>query len=223
MYNWKGKDRTAESIRNPRRTSDIYLHFSTLSEEIKKHANLTSGILLDIGSGTSPYRPYFSHVKKYITLDFFHNKERPDIIGNGLNLPIKNNSVDSVLCTLTLEHIHDPHLFVDEIYRALKPGGICLLSTHMAIPLHALPYDYFRFTNMGLKNVIFKKFSDVQVKECGGSLLSMFQLFNWAIYEKLPKFLSIPLIVPINLIVKPLDKIIHDDNFTTTYLVIAKK
>lgn len=222
-YKWTGLDRTPESIRSPKITSDIYLHFSTLSDEVRKHAHFASGILLDIGAGTSPYKPFFKHVKKYLTLDFFYNKQRPDIVGDGLKLPIKNNSIDSVLCTLVLEHIQYPQILVDEIHRVLKPGGICILSTHMAIPLHGLPYDYFRFTKIGLKDVIFKKYSQVSVKECGGSLLSIFQIITWALNAKLPKILSMPLIIPINLLIKPLDKLVYDTNFTTTYLVVAKK
>ena len=223
MDKWTGLDRTPESIRKPRITSDIYLHFSTLSEDIKKNSHLASGILLDIGSGTSPYKPFFSQVKKYIKLDFFHNKQKPDIIGNGLNLPIKNASIDTVLCTQVLEHTKDPQQMINEIHRVLKPNGTCFLTTHMATPLHGLPHDYFRFTKMGLKNILFKKFKEVSVKENGGSLLAIFQYIAWALSSKLPKFLSLPLIVPINLIIKPLDKLFHDDSITINYLVIAKK
>jgi len=223
MDKWTGLNRTAESIRNPKITSDIYLHFSTLSEDIKKYSHLASGILLDIGSGTSPYKPFFSHVKKYITLDFFYNKQKPDIIADALKLPIKSNSINTILCTQVLEHTPYPQILVDEIYRILKKGGVCILTTHMATPLHGLPHDYFRFTNIGLKNVIFKNFREVFVKENGGSLLAIFQYINWALSSKLPRFLSLPLIVLINLIIKPLDKLFHDTNLTINYIVIAKK
>jgi len=222
---WKHVERPNYIYTNPPITSDIYLHFSELAECLKKYAKFTKGKLLDVGSGKSPYRPFFEkYVDKYITLDNHSFEEKkPDIVADVTKkIPLKSNSMDSVICIQLLEHVTNPQKVIDEIYRVLKPNGVCILTTHMATVLHGLPHDYFRFTKYGLK-FMFKKFKNVKVKENGGALLSIFQLICWGLYEKLPKFIATPIIVILNIIGKNLDKIFYDSRFTINYLVFAKK
>ena len=147
--------------------------------------------------------------------------EKPDVVGRVEDIPLKNNSVDTVLCTQVLEHIQDPQKGVDEIYRVLKPNGICILTTHMAQVLHGEPHYYFRFTEYGLKE-LFKNFKHVEIKPNGGALLAITQFFLFGIEEKLP-VISKPLIIFLNFIIKPLDKLFFDKRFTINYLVYAIK
>lgn len=53
------------------------------------------------------------------------------VLGNGLLLPIKRNSVDVVISFETIEHVpmNEQKAFVAEVYRVLKPGGTFLCST----------------------------------------------------------------------------------------------
>ena len=222
---WHHVERKPEDIRNPKITSDIYLQFSAISEDIRRFAHLARGRLLDVGAGMSPYRPFFKkYIDEYIRMDAYeYQGEKPDVVGRVEDIPLKNNSVDTVLCTQVLEHIQDPQKGVDEIYRVLKPNGICILTTHMANPLHGLPHDYFRFTRICFEKVLFKKFKKVTVKENGGALLSIFQFINWGLSEMLPKFLALPFIVLINTLIKPLDRIMFNPMFTTNYIVVATK
>jgi len=220
---WNSVIRTAGDYRNPKITSSIYLHFSTLSEDIQKYAKYAKGNLLDIGAGLSPYKPFFKNVDKYIRMDNFQypGAKKPDIIGDALDIQLKSNSIDSIFSSQVLEHIKDPKKMVDEIHRILKKDGICILTTHMAQVLHGEPHDYFRFTEYGLKE-LFKKFKYVEVKPNGGALLTIFQFFIFAIDEKFP-VVSKPMIIFINLIIKQLDKIFFDRRFTINYLVYAIK
>ena len=222
---WHHVKRKPEDIRNPKITSDIYLQFASISEDIKRFSHLAKGKLLDVGAGMSPYRPFFEkYVDEYIRLDAYdYDGIKPDLIGTAEAIPLENNSVDTVLCTQVLEHVQDPQKVIDEIYRVLKSNGICILTTHMANPLHGLPHDYYRFTRFCFEKVLFKKFKKVMVKENGGALLSIFQFINWGLSGTLPKFLSLPLIVFINLIIKPLDKSLFNPMFTTNYIVVATK
>lgn len=222
---WQHIERPNHVYTDPPITSDIYLHFSELAECLKKYAKFTKGKLLDVGAGKAPYKPFFEkYVDKYITLDShsFEGK-KPDIIADATKkIPLKANSIDSVICIQLLEHVQNPQRVVDEIYRVLKPNGICILTTHMAAVLHGLPHDYFRFTRYGLK-FIFKKFKYIKIEENGGAILSIFQFICWGLYEKLPKILSLPIRIILNIIGKSLDKIMYDPRFTINYLVFAKK
>jgi SAM-dependent methyltransferase len=53
------------------------------------------------------------------------------IAGDGLALPLANESVDVVLCLETIEHIPQQSLrgFADEMARVLRPDGIILMTT----------------------------------------------------------------------------------------------
>ena len=224
MKEWKGIKRKAGYIRNTPITSDIYLQLSEISEAIKRNSHYAHGILLDIGGGNTPYKKFFlGKVDDYISIDRFDFYEgRPDIFGDALNLPIKNNSIDTVFSSQVLEHVPDPQKMIDEIYRILKTGGVCILSTHMANPLHGEPYDYFRFTKYGLRQ-LFQKFKIEKIQENGGALLSIGQFIIWGISEKFPRFISLPLIVFLNFIIKRLDKRFYDTRFTTNYIIVARK
>jgi len=222
MKSWNAVKRTPEFYRNPSITSEIYLHFSTLSDDIRDYAKNARGTLVDIGSGLAPYKPFFVNVKEYLTIDKYdYYGFKPDIIGDALNIPLKNSTVDSIFSSQVLEHVNDPKKMVDEIYRVLKKKGVCILTTHMAQVIHGEPYDYFRFTEYGLKE-LFKKFSHIEIKPNGGALLAISQLVIFAMNEKLP-VISKPLTILLNLTIKRLDKIFFDKRFTINYLVYAVK
>ncbi|AJF62702.1 MAG: hypothetical protein QT11_C0001G0560 [archaeon GW2011_AR20] len=224
MEKWTGRiERPLRIYTKPRITDDIYLHFSEIRDHIKKYSDKVYGITLDVGAGKSPFKNFFKDVTKYIRLDKFDHNTKPDIIADASKIPLKNNSVDSVVCFQLLEHVQDPQRVIDEIYRVLKKNGTCLLTTHMATALHGEPYDYFRFTKYALKDILFKKFKYVKVEANGGALLSIMQLIIWGISEKLPKVLSLPLVVILNMIGKSLDKVIYNEIFTLNYIVYARK
>jgi len=224
MEKWKGRiGRPLRVYTNPRITDDIYLHFSELNKSIKKYSDEIKGMTLDVGAGKSPYKKFFKNSTEYIRLDKFDHNSKPDIIADATKIPLKSNSIDSVVCFQLLEHVQDPQRVIDEIYRVLKKNGVCLLTTHMATALHGEPYDYFRFTKYALRDILFKKFKYVKVEANGGALLSIMQLIVWGISEKLPKVLSLPLVIILNIIGKSLDKVIYNEVFTLNYIVYTRK
>ena len=224
MERWTGRiKRPLRVYTNPRLTDDIYLHFSKIRDYIKKYSNKVYGTVLDLGAGRAPFKKFFKNATKYIKLDKFNHGDKPDIIADAAKIPLKNSSIDSVVCFQLLEHVQDPQKVINEIYRVLKKNGTCLLTTHMAAALHGEPYDYFRFTKYALKDVLFKKFEYVKVEANGGALLSTMQLIVWGISENLPKIISLPFVVILNFLGKNLDKVFYNEVFTLNYIVYAKK
>ncbi len=134
--------------------------------------NISSGsILLDAGAGKCPYKDFFSHTK-YISIDFCRIKKRYakiSIIGDLNFLPLKNNSINAILCTQTLEHVNEPSRVLSEFHRVLKINGKLFLTVPQAWEQHQKPYDYFRFTSYGL-NYLFSKtgFKTIFIKPIGG-------------------------------------------------------
>ncbi len=223
MEKWTGQiDRPLRVWTNPKLTDDIYLHFSEVLRDIKRFAPHIKGKVIDFGAGKAPYRNFFRNAREYVRVDD-HVYAGTDIQADiTKKIPVKSGSFDSALCIQVLEHVSKPQKVTNEIYRVLKKGGTCLLTTHMAAPLHGEPYDYYRFTKHALRD-LFKKFSRVHIKESGGAALSIMQLIVWGISEKLPRVFSMPLIVFFNILGRLMDRIFYSNVFTINYSVFAEK
>ena len=67
------------------------------------------------------------------------------------HLTFEDDSVGTVLSLETLEHVADPLRAVQEMHRVLRPGGLLAISSLMFFPIHAHPWDYWRFTPEGFE------------------------------------------------------------------------
>lgn len=137
------------------------------------HASVTSlvphayGILLDVGVSEAPYRELFEpRVTRYVGLEYPPSilDKQPEmwsilervkvpvqVFGDGGRLPVRDDSVDTVLSTEVLEHVFEPQVLVREMARVVRPGGRVLITVPFIQPLHELPSDYFRFTPSSLR------------------------------------------------------------------------
>ncbi|MCP9860388.1 MULTISPECIES: methyltransferase domain-containing protein [unclassified Cyanobium] len=116
------------------------------------------GKLLDVGAGSSPYEELImetGRISQYIKLDFakseYHKGHSLDLTWDGKTIPLQPQSIDTVLMTEVLEHVHRPGDLLREVRRVLKPGGVLFLTVPFIWPMHELPYDYHRFTPVALK------------------------------------------------------------------------
>jgi SAM-dependent methyltransferase len=66
-------------------------------------------------------------------------------------LTFDDDSVGTVICLETLEHVADPLRAVHEMHRVLRPGGVLAISSLMFFPIHEHPHDYWRFTPQGFE------------------------------------------------------------------------
>jgi SAM-dependent methyltransferase len=69
-------------------------------------------------------------------------------------LTFADESVGTVLCFETLEHVADPIRAVGELHRILRPGGVLAISSVMFFPIHAHPWDFWRFTPEGFAKLL---------------------------------------------------------------------
>lgn len=101
---------------------------------------LSSLTLLDIGSSTGIIDNILSaKFKKVVGSDIdngavnyakktFKNKNLEFQMGDAMNMQFKDNSFDVVICAQVYEHVPDQKKLFSEIYRVLKPGGVCYLA-----------------------------------------------------------------------------------------------
>jgi SAM-dependent methyltransferase len=138
---------------------------------ISEHA---TGILADVGCGDVPY--YFIYkniVKDNICIDWKPIGEISflDIVVdlNKDNIPLENNSVDTVLCADVLEHISNPDLLFSEMTRILKDCGKLILTVPFMYWIHAAPNDHHRYTRYKLQDFCQKhRLEIISLEEYGG-------------------------------------------------------
>ncbi|MDD2753522.1 MAG: methyltransferase domain-containing protein [Candidatus Portnoybacteria bacterium] len=119
-------------------------------EAVQYFTRFIVGRTLDLGAGSAKYRDIIKDkATEYIALDMFPG-EHIDVVGDVLALPFEDGSFDTVISTQVLEHVEKPWVMIEEIFRVLKSGGICVLSCPFLAPYHPDPKDYFRYTKDGL-------------------------------------------------------------------------
>jgi SAM-dependent methyltransferase len=65
-------------------------------------------------------------------------------------IPLKSACIDIVFATEILEHVEDAEETVREIGRVLRPGGYAVITVPFMYPTHEAPYDFRRFTHIGI-------------------------------------------------------------------------
>lgn len=108
--------------------------------------------VLDAGAGDTPYKALFAHTR-YTATDrgLAYQTTGLDYLSDMTALPIRSESYDHIICTQVMEHIPEPGEMLAEFYRLLKPGGRLWLSAPLFYPEHQTPYDYYRYTQYGLR------------------------------------------------------------------------
>jgi ubiquinone/menaquinone biosynthesis C-methylase UbiE len=126
LYNYTGRQQKANKI--------IAVLKDFLEDDLK---NLK---LLDIGSSTGIMTKLLSeHFYETIGIDIdelgvkysngnFKNDHLSFILDDAMNLSFSENSFDVVNCSHIYEHVPDSKKLMSEIYRVLKPGGVCFFA-----------------------------------------------------------------------------------------------
>ena len=121
------------------------------------------GKVLDFGCGSKPYQSLVE-VEKYIGIDTedsghpWDDKSigKPDVLYDGKQLPFENEYFDCVFSSQVFEHIEDIDNSISEIRRVMHVGGILIVTMPMAEEEHEIPFDFRRFTEIGLKSYLEK-------------------------------------------------------------------
>src|ERR1039458_7700256 len=123
LYDIKGREQKAKKI------------IAVLSEFYDN--NLKHLTFLDVGSSTGIMTHLLSNCffnsigididNKAVAYaqEHFQNDRLQFQIGDSMNLPFQENTFDVVNCTQVYEHVPDSKILMSEIYRVLKPGGVC--------------------------------------------------------------------------------------------------
>lgn len=144
---------------------------ATLYYDLRIFLRKKRGNLLDIGCGNSPYRHLVHKDCEYIGIDIenqsdFDYENKNISYFNGSDIPMKDSSIESFICTEVLEHIYDPKKIIAEMHRILTVDGTALVSIPWSARYHYIPYDFHRYTPAAL-TILFKDFSKVRIRPRG--------------------------------------------------------
>jgi SAM-dependent methyltransferase len=114
-------------------------------------------IVLDAGAGEAKHKRYFRR-GRYLALDAGYGDAAwdysgLDIRGDLEHIPLRNDSIDCILCMVVLEHTRDPRRVLLEFARVLKTGGSLVTVVPFLWEEHQIPHDYFRFTRYGIRSL----------------------------------------------------------------------
>ncbi len=113
------------------------------------------------------------------------------LLWDGFNIPLPENSIDSVLLTEVLEHCPEPKLVLKDIHRVLKQDGTVIFSVPFIWYLHESPWDFYRYTPFAIKKMFEENGFRFEILETYGSndLSFLHSYLIWLKKGALPKFI----------------------------------
>jgi SAM-dependent methyltransferase len=126
-------------------------------EEYLEEFEDTELIIIDVGAksylNNPTYRFFFNKPKwKYLGLDLEAGNNVDIVVSDPYNWKeVPSDFADVIVSGQAFEHIEFPWLTIKEIFRVLKPGGICCIIAPYSEAEHKYPHDCRRFYLDGMK------------------------------------------------------------------------
>lgn len=102
----------------------------------------------------------------YVGVDIRAGKNVDLVVNSYFWSPLPENGCDYIISGSCLEHVLAPWLWVKELERRLRPGGICIVLAPFRHGQHRYPYDCYRFLPDGFR-YLFCEWARLQCLECG--------------------------------------------------------
>lgn len=193
-------------------------HERRVREQIIQEVKIPTGTVLDVGCGKAWVAQHFCP-KGYnvFSMDIalkntsealkrYPFKNHWAIVADAFNLPFQNESFDCIIASEIIEHVPDPALFVESLFRCLKPGGKLIVTTpykeklqfslcihcNKSTPLHAHIHSFDEkiltslYSGAHLDKVRYKKFANrIPVHLRMHPLTRHMSFKSWSLFDKL--------------------------------------
>jgi SAM-dependent methyltransferase len=165
--------------------------------------------ILDVGGRIQHYRSLFAgRMRSYLALGL-QVTGLVDVIGAAEQLPFRDASFDTVLCTQVLSYVSNRELVFKEVFRVLRPGGALIVSAPaVALPHHderlGILRDGFEYFLRDFTDVTI----EVEVHSAAGICRTLAQLaVEGSDNELWTRIKSFAVVCPLNLVGAGLEKI----------------
>jgi hypothetical protein len=156
--------RRGETLRKPLTVSPPpppipcpYTDGTNLLNEFTTKVNERGWRVLEIGSrivspGSASKRTLFPGARSYTGFDYYPDANT-DVVGDAHKLSqyFNGQRFDAIFSIAVLEHLAMPWVVAREINKVLEVGALTYHLTVFAWPLHEIPWDFWRFSDEGLK------------------------------------------------------------------------
>lgn len=138
----------------------VDLQLLTIYRFLAVQLKTTTGRVLDVGAGQSPWRGLLAPDAQYVGVDVYQSAEfgmdsrRDIVLYDGKVLPFDGAEFDNVMCVEVLEHVPNSHEILREMHRVMRPGAKLFLTMPWSARIHHMPHDYHRFTRYGLSAAV---------------------------------------------------------------------
>lgn len=203
-----------------------------LAATIAAAAPTAHGRLLDVGCGGRRFAHYFDgRVTRYIGFDypvtFYEDTRNIDVFGDGLRLPFRDDSFDTVVCFEVLEHVKDGAQLTRELARVVRPGGTVILTVPFLWGEHCQPHDYSRYTVFGVRELFSRAGLAISTQRRVGSFWTgagqRLCYHLQPIYGRLGRWMHISLSFMVLLCASLLEQLDPSEHEYTMSLIVARK
>jgi SAM-dependent methyltransferase len=143
-------------------------------------SNLEGSTVVDLGCGPGHYTRALRRAGAFvIPIDLDRSEfELPggppggQLVGSGMDLPVRSGSIDGLLCSNMIEHTPDPERVVTEMCRVVRPGGWIWLSwTNWYSPWGGHDMSPFHYLGPELGLRAYRRVKGRDPKNCPGRSL----------------------------------------------------
>ncbi|MFY7936341.1 MAG: methyltransferase domain-containing protein [Flavobacterium sp.] len=173
---------------SPSITNPYFFVRKGIYKGILRNASFLTGRILDFGCGSKPYKSFFTY-SEYIGVDFEnpghpHDQEQIDLFYDGKTIPLEDKSVDSVLSSEVFEHVFNLPEILKELHRVMKKDAYIMVTCPFVWKEHEEPYDYARYTQFAIEDMMLKNgFKKVLMEKGGNFIEVIFQLVILFLYD----------------------------------------
>jgi SAM-dependent methyltransferase len=126
--------------------------------------------VLEIGPGQIPSHYYSGSLPHtniaWDTVDISNNPHLTYRASSEYEFPIPNDTYDLVISGQVIEHVRKIWIWIKEVARVCKPGGIVVTINPVSWPFHEAPVDCWRIYPEGMRTLYQDASLDVLLSQC---------------------------------------------------------
>ena len=133
--------------RDAQQGNSVLTNFIVCCQTVERPRVLELGTRRSDPTRSTRHDDWLPHASEYLGTDLAAGLD-VDIVADvhRLTRVTGEEQFDAIISCSTFEHFKYPHLAAHEIMKALRVGGFLFIQSHQTFPLHAFPFDYFRFS-----------------------------------------------------------------------------